>query len=66
MNRTDVEQAIKVAGYHGDSGKFTRLYIDNRISHGRAMGYFRAGQKAKERGVKCSCKKCKEEQDNDL
>lgn len=65
MKRQDVEQLIKIAGYHGNSGKMMRLYIDNSISKARANAFYRAGQKAKEQGFGCACKECKKEREND-
>lgn len=58
MKRADAIAYIRIAGYHGDRGSFTRLYVENRVSYAAAKDAYRAGEAAKARGVPCSCRDC--------
>lgn len=61
MTRKQALASCKYAGYHNDSGAFTRIFIENRISRDKALEAWRQGVNAKTNGVKCSCKDCQEE-----
>ena len=43
MKRTDLIRALKGCGAENDRAKFTRLYIENRISRGVADQAWRDG-----------------------
>ena len=58
MKRKDALRLITFAGYHGDRATFTRLYIEHRISLAAGNEAFRAGARAKERGIRCGCSDC--------
>lgn len=60
MKRTDALSALRLAGYHNDSGSFTRVYVENRISHKVAQQEWSLGVAAKLAGVRCTCFECKE------
>jgi ketopantoate hydroxymethyltransferase len=60
MTRKQRLVAMRVAGYHGDTRTFTRLYIEGRVSMPAAQEAYAQGVKAKEAGVPCSCFECKE------
>ena len=49
---------LRVAGYHGDSFTFVRLYVENRISRPVADAAYRAGAAQKAGGMRCSCYAC--------
>ena len=59
MTRKDVLTSIRIAGYHGDQRRFTRLLIENRISANAAGAAYRQGEKQKQGGMKCACFFCK-------
>ena len=59
MNRRQtVLSLMRVAGYHGDSKKFIRLLVENRISRQVAQAEFLKGQKQKAAGARCECWQC--------
>lgn len=58
MKRKDALNALRFAGYHGDHGTATRLYIENRISRDSANAAFYEGARAKKNGMPCGCKEC--------
>jgi hypothetical protein len=51
-------QLAKIAGYHDDSTSFTHLIVENRISRPLMNDAWRAGQRAKQNGVPCTCQSC--------
>lgn len=51
---------IKIAGYHQDSAKFIRLYIENRINFTVANKAYQEGYRLKLGGMKCTCTSCNE------
>lgn len=59
MRRDDLLACIRVAGYHGDQRAYMRLYTENRISHAAARDAYRDGERAKARGIACSCADCR-------
>lgn len=50
---------ITFAGYHGDKGTATRLYIENRVSYGAFQAAYAKGAAAKAAGVACGCHECR-------
>ncbi len=58
MTRADVLRHMRTAGYHGDRARWTRLFIESRISFQAADGMFREGERAKKAGVTCTCREC--------
>lgn len=58
MSRKHVLTWLKVAGYHNDQASFVRLYVENRVSVSVARQAFSDGARAKQAGVKCSCRDC--------
>lgn len=58
MTRKDVLTNIRIAGYHGDQRRFTRLLIENRISASAAGSAYRQGERHKQDGMKCACPFC--------
>lgn len=61
MNRKQAIAQIKYAGYHGDTARGMRVYIENRISYQVYIETFRAGARAKKSGMPCTCSQCKQE-----
>lgn len=61
MKRKDALALIKYAGYHGDTAKGMRLYVENRISYQAYIETFRAGARAKKNGMLCTCSQCQQE-----
>ncbi len=59
MKRDEALALLRYAGYHDDSGRFARLYTENRISYAVAMTQWRAGAAMRRDGVKCTCSDCK-------
>jgi hypothetical protein len=59
MKREHVITALRVAGYHADTARFTRLLIEERISKPAAKEAYAAGQRARAQGVRCDCHDCK-------
>ena len=50
---------LRIAGYHEDKKEFTKVYIDNKISMLLATEAYNSGIKLKQKGMKCTCSKCK-------
>ena len=50
--------AIKAAGYHGDTRRATQLLADNPVSHMAYNIAWQAGEAAKRAGQPCSCYQC--------
>jgi len=48
----------KVAGYHEDNARFTRLIIESRVNRQDMSAAFLIGREAKKNGVKCGCSGC--------
>ena len=62
MTKRDNELAIaRIAGYHEDKQRFTRLVIERRCASYQALNEaWRIGVKQKQAGMKCSCYSCKQ------
>lgn len=58
MTRKQALEICRYAGYHNDEKLFTRTYIENRISYQKAREAFAQGGKAKDNGIKCTCRLC--------
>ncbi len=58
MKREHLIAMIRTAGYHEDPATYTRLLVENRISFTRAKAAFAEGQRARENGVRCTCRTC--------
>lgn len=61
MKRKDALTLMRVAGYHGDTKGFTRLYTENRISMPAANKEYFRGQDMKTKGIPCGCINCKQQ-----
>lgn len=53
-------QNMIIAGYHGDTREFTRVYTESRVSLKRANEAFYKGVEMRNNGKKCKCNKCNE------
>jgi hypothetical protein len=49
---------MRIAGYHGDRARFTRLLIESRVARQAADAEFHRGASMKEAGVPCTCTTC--------
>lgn len=58
MTRNQAREAIRIAGYHGDSSSFVRLHTENRISRANADEAWSIGQKQRASGMRCTCHEC--------
>jgi hypothetical protein len=58
MKRADALALISYAGYHNDSARMIRLYVENKISYPIAQKQFKEGVKMKANGIKCGCNLC--------
>lgn len=58
MKRAHALTALRAAGYHGDNARWTRVYIENRVSIPVANRMWREGAAARAAGVPCSCMDC--------
>lgn len=56
--RNDIIRQIRYAGYHEDRARFTRLYIENRISLTVAHREYNTGRRMRENGIPCGCAEC--------
>ena len=62
MNRRDIDTGIaRIAGYHDDKGRFTRLVIESRVRMAVLDGAWRNGRRQRELGMRCDCYYCKKE-----
>ena len=60
MNSREVDLSIaRVAGYHDDKRRFTRLVVESRVRKQLIDEQWRAGIAQKNNGMKCSCIECK-------
>ena len=53
-----VRAAIRIAGFHGDSRSYVRLYTENRIKRAEADEAWSQGQRQRAGGMRCSCHEC--------
>jgi hypothetical protein len=59
MNRREnVLSWMRIAGYHDDKRRFTRLLIENRISRKAADEAWQQGRRQYASGVPCACYDC--------
>lgn len=59
MTRKHAIQYARVAGYHDDAKRYTRLIIEARINRQAMTEAFLSGKQARANGVKCNCSECK-------
>ena len=57
-NRENVLGWMRIAGYHDDKCRFTRLLIENRISRKAADEAWQQGRKQHISGIPCACYDC--------
>ncbi len=62
MNRKTSIILAKVAGYHDDTARFTRLIIESRVNRQTMNEAWHNGKSARANGVKCTCYECKARQ----
>lgn len=48
-----------IAGYHGDTARFTRLVVESRVARKALDQAWNLGKTAKEAGVGCHCAECR-------
>ena len=58
MNRNTALRYIRVAGYHNDTGTYTKILVGNRLSKAAADEAWRAGVEARDNNVPCRCGEC--------
>jgi hypothetical protein len=59
MNRRETDLSIaRVAGYHDDKARFTRLVVESRVRRQLLDEAWRTGIKQKRGGMKCACLDC--------
>jgi hypothetical protein len=56
--RADALAWIRIAAYHGDAARATRLFIENRISRTAYDEAMAKGRAQRAGGVKCHCTDC--------
>jgi len=62
MNRHDIDiVAARIAGYHDDKGRFTRLVVESRVSRAVLYEAWREGRRQRESDMPCDCYSCEEE-----
>jgi hypothetical protein len=60
MSKRETALAIcRVAGYHEDKKAFTRAYIESKLNLSIATDAYNQGIVLKQRGMACTCSKCK-------
>jgi hypothetical protein len=60
MNRRETLLGLaRIAGFHGDSKRFTRLVVESRIARRHLDDAWRAGVKQRDQGIPCNCPECK-------
>lgn len=59
MNHKAILAHIRAAGYHDDTKRFVRLYVEQRVSFKRAKAAFDHGRRIRESGHVCDCFECK-------
>lgn len=60
MSRRELDLAIaRIAGYHDDSRRFTRLVVESRVRRQLLDAAWRTGVDQKRHGMPCSCPDCK-------
>ena len=62
MNRRDIDiGTARIAGYHDDKGRFTRLVVESRVRRAVLDEAWRDGRRQMESGMRCDCYYCKKE-----
>lgn len=62
MNRSGIDIGIaRMAGYHDDKGRFTRLVVESRVRRAVLDEAWREGRRQRESGMRCDCYYCKKE-----
>lgn len=61
MTRKQAIAYARVAGYHNDTGAFTRLICEQRVNRQVMNEAWHNGKLAKANGVPCGCYECKNE-----
>lgn len=59
MTRQQALMEGKIAGYHDDTGRFVRAFVEARVSRESMNKAWKAGVAAKANGVRCDCFYCK-------
>lgn len=59
MTRKAALMEAKIAGYHDDTGRFVRAYVESRVSRQSMNEAWQAGVAARLNGVRCDCFYCK-------
>lgn len=58
MKRAHLLAAIRIAAYHEDARRLTRLKLENRISWETFNAERATGRAAKAAGIPCTCSEC--------
>ena len=58
LTRRQTLDRVRMAGYHGDRARATRLYVEGRAAIGAVQLAYAEGERAKAAGVRCACRKC--------
>jgi hypothetical protein len=59
MTKRDIAiRQAELAGYHGDTRRWTRLVVESRVNRGALNEAWLRGATMKNLGVKCSCREC--------
>lgn len=62
MNRRDIDiMTARIAGYHDDKGRFTRLVVESRVRRAVLDEAWREGRRQSESGMRCGCYYCEKE-----
>ena len=61
MNRRELDLSIsRIAGYHDDKRRFTRLVVESRVRRQLIDEAWRTGVKQRREGMPCNCPDCAE------
>jgi hypothetical protein len=59
MTKRDIAiRQAELAGFHGDTRRWTRLVVESRVNRGTLNEAWLRGVSMKAVGVKCSCREC--------
>lgn len=59
MNKRELAISIaRVAGYHDDKARFTRLVVEARVARKHLDDAWRIGVQQKRNGMPCTCARC--------
>lgn len=60
MRRRELDLGIaRIAGYHDDKGRFTRLVVESRVRQQLLDEAWRTGVRQRQAGMLCSCPDCR-------